>query len=294
VNDEHLALLLIQLSWRPDMRYQNISGGSLLLPREDGRGGSLHIDKDGLFEGSSLYGKYVEAGFIQRVGQGTLYPAIMGTSDPVVFTLGKHLIRNGVIAEAKDQSAYPDSVVATTAYSVFGKVLWYDADGVLVDEVDFSVVGEGTHGSGATFVFGSSSAPTKPTVTGSIIDLRDGKITIKFDSGAPGGMVALEASFDYEYAGEHLHFGRVGEAVFNSPNTKTKTIYVSASDVSGDSVNYVTGSAGQVKHIRTFARGAQVGDRVKITTFRYRDSSNATKATNTDVSEGFVVADDLL
>jgi hypothetical protein len=276
------------------MRYQNISGGSLLLPREDGRGGSLDIKKDAFFEGSSLYEKYVAAGFIQRVGQGTLYPAIEGSSDPVVFTIGKHLIKNGVVAEAKDQSAYPDSVVAATSYSVFGKVLWYDVDGYLVDEVDFSVVGEGAHGSGATFVFGSSSAPTRPTATGSIIDLRDGKITIKFNSGAPGGTVAVEASFDYEYAGEHLHFGRVGEALFNSPNTKTKTIYVTTSDVSGDSANYVSGSAGQVKFIRTFARGSQVGDKVKITTFRYRDSSNATKATNTDISEGVVVADDLL
>jgi len=276
------------------MRYQNISGGSLLLPREDGRGGSLNIDKDAFFEGSSLYAKYVSAGFIQRVGQGTLYPVVQGNSDPVIIVLGKRLIKNGLTAEQKDATAYPGSVSANTSYSVFGKVFWYDGNGTLVDSVNFSVVGEGTHGSGATFSFGSSSAPTKPTATGSIIDLRDGRISIEFDSGAPGGTVAVEASFDYEYAGEHLHFGRVGEAVFNTPNIKTNTTYVTSSDVSSDATNYVSGSAGQVKSTRTFARGAQVGDRVKITTFRYRDTSNATKVTNTDVSEGLVVVGDLL
>lgn len=275
------------------MRYQNISGGSLLLPREDGRGGSLNINKDDFFEGSSLYEKYVVAGFIQRVGQGTLYPAIQASSDPVVFTIGKHLIKNGLNAQAKDATAYAGVVTASTAYSVFGKVFWYDESGVLVDAVNFSVVGEGTHGSGATFLFGSSSAPTKPTATGSSIDLRDGSISFKFTSGAPKVLV-VEVSFDYEYAGEHLHFGRTGSAVFNTPNTKTRTIYVTSSDVSGDATNYVSGSAGQVKYTRTFARGAQVGDKVKLSTYRYRDTSNATKATNVDISEDVVTASDLL
>lgn len=276
------------------MRYQNISGGSLLLPREDGRGGSLNIDKGAYFEGSSLYGKYVNGGFLQRVGQGTLYPAVQGDTDPVVITLGKRLIKNGVTAEQKDEDAYSDAVSESTAYSIFGKVLWYDGDGVLVDEVDFSVVGEGTHGSGATFSFGSSSESTKPTATGSALDLRDGKITIEFDNGAPGGTVVVEASFDYEYAGEHFHFGRVGEAVFNVPNTKTRTVYVTAGDVSGDAANYVSGSAGQIKFVRTFGRGAQVGDPVKVTQFRYRDSTNSTSATNVDVYDDVVTADDLL
>jgi len=276
------------------MRYQNISGGSLLLPREDGRGGSLTIDKDGFFEGSSLYTKYVNAGFLQRVGQGTLYPAVQGDADPVIITLGKHLIKNGLTSEQKDVNAYPDAVTISTAYSVFGRVLWYDEDDVLIDEVDFSVVGEGTHGSGATFVYGSSSAPTKPVTAGSALDLRDGKLTIKFDSGAPGNRVEVEASFNYEYAGEHLHFGMAGSAVFNAPNTKSRTIYVTVSDVFGDAANYVSGSAGQLKFVRTFGRGAQAGDPVKVTHFRYRDSTNPTNATNLDVFDDTVTADDLL
>jgi len=277
------------------MRYQNISGGSLLLPREDGRGGSLNIPKDDFFEGSSMYRKYIGSGFIQRVGQGTLYPAVQGTSDPVVVVLGKRLIVNGLTAEDKDHTAYPTSgvVTASTSYSVFGKIFWYDADNELLDAVDFSVVGNGTHGSGATFVYGSSSASTKPVATGSILDVSNGQISIKFDNGSPA-QVVVEASFDYQYAGEHLHFGDAGQAIFNNPNIITRTVYVTASDVSGDATNYVSGSAGQVKFVRTFARGAQVGDKVKLTTYRYRDSTNATKATNIDVSDDLVVAADLV
>lgn len=276
------------------MRYQNIASGSLLLPREDGRGGSLDIKKDAYFEGSSMYDKYADQGFIRRVGEGTAYPPVQADADPVVVTLGKRILKNGLTAAAIDAAAYPDAVTGSTAYSIFGKVAWYDADGVLVDEVDFSVVGEGTHGSGSTFVFGSSAASTKPTATGSAIDLRNGQITIEFDSGAPGGVLIVTASFDYEYAGEHLHYGDIGVAIFNSPNTRTRNIYVTAADVAADATNYVSGSAGQLKESRVFARGAQVGDRLRSTVFRYRDSTNPTLATNTDIVNGAVTADDLL
>jgi hypothetical protein len=274
------------------MRYQNVSGGSLLLPREDGRGGSLDIPKDKFFQGSSMYQKYVESGFVRRVGQGSLYPPVEA-ADPAVVILGKHLVENGLVAEAIDQSAYPDAVTSTTAYTVFGKVFWYDEDGDLVDEVDFSVVGNGTHGSGSTFVYGSSAASTKPVAAGSSIDISNGQVSIKFNSGAPEGDVVVEAAFDYRYAGEHLHYGDVGDAIFNTPNTTTRTIHVTASDVSSNASNYVTGSDGQVKFIRSFARGAQVGDRLKLTTFRYRDTNNPTEATNIDVSDDTVIAADL-
>lgn len=275
------------------MRYQNISGGTLLLPREDGRGGSLDIAKDDFFEGSSMYQKYVTHGFIRRVGQGVLYPAVKG-ADPAVIVLNKHLIQNGLTAAAIDQAAYPDTVSASTSYTVFGKIFWYDGDGELIDEVDFSVVGNGTHGSGATFVFGSSVASTKPVNTASSIDIRNGTLSIQFDNGAPTGNVVIEASFDYRYAGEHLNYGDIGDAVFNTPNVITRNIYVTATDVSTDATNYVSGSAGQVKFIRSFARGSKVGDRLKLSTFRYRDTTNSTKATSIEVSDDTVVADDLL
>lgn len=276
------------------MRYQNISGGSLLLPRENGRGGSLDIPKDDFFEGSSMYQKYVDNNFIRRVGQGTSYPAIQG-SDPTTFIIGKRLIQNGLTAEAIDAATYNNAgvVSVSTSYTIFGKVTWYDAESELVDEVNFSVTGNGTHGSGSTFVFGTSAASTKPTATGSSIDIRNGTVAIKFDNGAPGGDVVLESSFDYQYAGEHLHYGDVGEAIFNNPNITTITVYVSSTDESNDTTNYQTGSAGQVKTIKTFGRGSQPGDKAKITTFRYRDSDNPTNATNIDISDSTVTVDDL-
>lgn len=212
--------------------------------------------------------------------------------DPAVFDLGSAFVVNGYTADATDDFNHDATGVltASSAYTAFGKLTWTDANGTWT--ADFSVTGDGTHGSGATFVVESiAGAATKPVATGSIVSTKKGTLSIQFDAGAPDSEIELAAFFEPVFVSQSFYFTETGEDLPAAPAKTTRTVLVQNADAG--TTDYVTGSQGAIKTIREFAVGARIGDPCKLTTMKYQDVLAATRATETQYTDTRVVAGDL-
>jgi hypothetical protein len=271
------------------MRYQNQNNSlqELLLNSEVGDGGSVVVKGQEYVEGSSAYSIYSDVGLV-RVASGVSYGA-SSAADPSVFATAKQMVINGVTATAADASFYA-SVTAGVSYTVFGVVSYLDTS--VARTCDFSVVGNGTHGSGATFVVETvAGCITQPKAAGSSVDYRTGTISLAFTSGAPDETATSNLVFDFVPISKSINFGRTMDSIFNAPATSEVFAYIASDE---DNVpDYVNGSAGQVKTVKTFAAGAQVGDTCRIVSYKYKDTNNPTKPTHTQTTFGTVVLGDL-
>jgi hypothetical protein len=272
------------------MRYLNDSGGDLLVHQENGGGGSILIKKDAYFDGSSTYAKYAVVG-LRRLTDGTPLDPVPA-ADPLVIVLGQMVVENGMMATTADVAAFPAAgIIAGTMYTMWGKISWND--GIADREADFSFIGGLTGGPGSFTFEVVMGAATAPVAGSSTLDIRDGTMSIAWSGGAPVGDVSLTIIHDFAFIDPSAHYGTTYDNLLNSPNTKEVTTYVHLSDEATDPLNYVAGSAGQIKFIRVFYRGAKVGDRLKVTRFRYRDPLVPKEVTHQDIYDDVVTMADL-
>lgn len=212
-------------------------------------------------------------------------------ADPAVVDLGSAIVVNGYTANAEDDANHSATGVLTpsSAYTIFGKVTWTDANGTWTAQ--FSATGDGTHGSGSTFVVENiAGAATKPTVTGSAINASKGSLSLQFNSGVPNSTQDFLLFFEPIFVSPSYYFTETSEDIPAAPGKITKTTYVQVGDYGAD---YATGSAGLAKIIREFAYGARIGDPCQQTVLKYQDTTYPTKITYSTVTPSTVVAGDL-
>lgn len=211
-------------------------------------------------------------------------------ADPAVFDLGARIVPNGYAANSLDVAGHPAAgVLSAGSYSLFGKVVWSDANGDW--DAEFSVTGDGLHGSGATFVVESvAGAATKPVAAGSILKSAQGTLSLQFDAGAPSSLVAGALFFEPIFVSPSVHLSETNELLLNSPQRIARTTLVQNGDVG---TFYVAGSQGMPLSVREFALGARLGDPCRVTSSVYEDTAYPTKATRVMVSYDFVGSNDL-
>lgn len=213
-------------------------------------------------------------------------------ADPAVVDLGSAIVVNGYTANAEDDANHSATGVLTpsSAYTIFGKVTWTDANGTWTAQ--FSATGDGTHGSGSTFVVENiGGAATKPVATGSIISAKKGTLSLQFNNGQPDSTQDFRLFFEPIFVSPSFYFTETSEDLPAAPDKRTKMTLVQPGDV-GTS-DYVTGSAGLVKTVREFAHGARVGDPCQETIMKYQDATYPTKPTDITLIKTTVSDSDL-
>jgi hypothetical protein len=250
--------------------FQNISVSDLYLPREDGLKPDLRLLPGATFSGSTaFYGKYVGSPqfLIQRLAQGFPFPAVV-TSGPNTLTVNVdgYFGVNAVIATAADHTAFGTPVVATTAYTAFGTIVWYE--GVTKFTQTFSC------NSGSGFVFSSvvPAGSTSSAASGTVI-LKEGTIAFGLNGAT---MTQPVVSVVYE----PLKQGWRGP-------TYTNPLLDSACYTTKQSVN----ANNQILSKTVFYTGSEIGDPKKVTTMVY--TGTQTQPDTIVESIGLVTAADL-
>ena len=216
--------------------FKNITNSELLLPKEDGLKPSLSVKPATKFNGSeAFYGRYVIDKLVERQTDGWTFVGTVGTGpDVAAFVPDGSIIPNRIVASAAD-AALNDQVSAGTSYSAFGAFRW-NVSGTTYT-VFFSIQGDGTHGSGSTFAFGSPDSPpvAVPTVTGSKVNCAAGTITVAMTGACTSPQIDLV--YEPRFAGF-----RIGEdnPLLTRPNFIVKTVYVVADDLTAtDLAGYI-------------------------------------------------------
>ena len=97
---------------------------------------------------------------------------------------------------------------------------------------------------------------------------------------------------DEQWGGPGGYMGKGLKNPLLAPNLITRYAYVQAADE--DDLCYMTGSKGEVKVMKVFLSGAEVGDLAKKTCYYYQDPTYPTKVTRIEQMDDEVTAGDLL
>lgn len=228
--------------------WQNISNATLLLPREDGLKPDIELLPERTFQGSTFFYQQYSTGndpVIQRITDGYLANSATVSTGPDRLQVGFEgfIDEDAMVASAAD-AAVNATVAASTGYSVFGDITW--TEGATEYTCFFSIVGNGTHGAGSTFVIGAitpGGSTSGPVTALSSIDVGNGLVTF-----ALAGAIMFNPVINVHYEPQKPGF-RYGRSVDNP--LLTSPMFTTIRTVNANS---------QVTYEKRFYTGSKVGD----------------------------------